>query len=175
MFRTRSIAQGWLNQTGPEHTSLVLCKLVRQCKTVDESHSRSSVAIVRGRCRRRPALTRSVSKGERFTKHRSQNYRRSERPPSLTLFEVAHLFLNPEGSQPLAGGRRRHTTGKPATLHLYPGGMTANLSLASLRDAIPIKTHFRWYRFAQPPANRCEPSRLNRKSEPSKLILWVSP
>ena len=93
--------------------------------------------------------------------------------PSLMSLEVALLLRNPEGSQPLAGGRRRRTTGKPAKTSLHPGGMPANLPLASLRDAISTIPCFRWCRFAQPPANRCDPSELNRKCATSKLTLRV--
>ena len=77
--------------------------------------------------------------------------------------------LNPEGSQPLAGGRRRRTTGIPGKTHLHPGGMPDKLPLASLRDAISTNPGFRWCRFTQPPANRGEPSGLNRNCATSNL------
>ena len=44
---------------------------------------------------------------------------------------------------------------------------------ASLRDTISTIPCFRWCRFAQPPANRCDPSELNRKCATSKLTLRV--
>ena len=93
--------------------------------------------------------------------------------PSLSLFEVADLYRNPEGSQRLASGRRRRTTGNPVQWHSHPGGMPATQSLASLRDAASPKTFFRWYRFAKPPANRFEPSGLNRKCVTSKFAFRV--
>lgn len=93
--------------------------------------------------------------------------------PSLTLVEVADLHRNPEGSKRLAGGRRRRTTGKPVQWRSHPGGMPATQSLAFLRDAGSPETFFRWYRFAQPLANRFEPSGLNRKCVTSKFAFRV--
>jgi hypothetical protein len=83
-------------------------------------------------------------------------------------FEVALLRFNPEGCQRLAGGRRRRTTGFAEENVSHPEGMPARNVLASLRDATTAAIVFRWYRLAQPPANGCKPSGLNRKCATSK-------
>ena len=46
------------------------------------------------------------------------------------------MTMNPKGSQQLAGGRRRRTTGISEKMQPHPGGMPAITVLASRWDAI---------------------------------------
>jgi len=72
----------------------------------------------------------------------------------------------PKGFQPLAGGKRSATSGLRPPIHDAPRLGASVLERRECCDPVGIGfvhvPSFRWCRFAQPPANGCDPVGVDR-------------
>ena len=73
--------------------------------------------------------------------------------PGCARFEVAVIRFIPKGFKLLAGDKRSAITGTCANRIVYPGGITAEPLLESLRDTLRLFSVSGGVRCARPPAN----------------------
>lgn len=91
-------------------------------------------------------------------------------PPTILFGSNVPERLIPKGSQQVAGGRSEAQAAGHSCLFNDPGrGRSTPGFAATPAGVVEHSNRFRRYRFAQPPATRCNPSGIKARIQPSQI------